>query len=74
MPDLWEACKVLSYSQCECVFSFILHKRDLKTATVVTKQLPMFMLSNYVWQNNLHVKTLNDSIINSKHHILADDN
>lgn len=34
----------------------------------------MFMLPNYVCQNNLHVMFLNDSVINAKHNIVADDN
>jgi len=34
----------------------------------------MFMLSNCVCQNNLHVRILNDSVINAKHYIVADDN
>lgn len=33
----------------------------------------MFMLSDYVCQNNLHVRILNDSVTNAKHNILADD-
>lgn len=33
----------------------------------------MFVLSNYVCQNNLHVQILNDSVINAKHNFAADD-
>lgn len=34
----------------------------------------MFMLSNYVCHNNLHLQILNDSVINAKHNFAADDN
>lgn len=69
MPNLWEA---LSQSQCKYMSLLTLHKWHLETATAVTKQLPMFMLSNYVCQNNLHVQILNDSVINAKHNFAAD--
>lgn len=36
------------------------------------KQLPMFLLSNHVCQNNLHVRILNDSVINAKNNIVGD--
>lgn len=72
MPNLWEACKALSQSQCKCMSLLTLHKWCLETATVGTKQLPMFVLSNSVCQNNLHVQILNDSVINAKHNFAAD--
>lgn len=33
----------------------------------------MFMLSNYVCWNNLHVQILHDLLIDAKHHFAADD-
>lgn len=50
-----------------------LHKWYLKTATVVTKRLPMFVLSNYVCWNNLRVQILHDLVIDAKHNFAADD-